>query len=158
MITVNLYLLRKKANIDLGETGEFNQRRIYDDQNTFDLLRVASEVLGEFTFGSCIGSLLWSRLGFYYYLSPDLWLNRWPSFSEEAKYRQMLVNALEIAVLFIFIYAFVEWFSSECDGELKAIARNHITWQCCLRIWTESIYKPRWPLKTSFNVVKKKIM
>ncbi|PFX22669.1 guanylate cyclase soluble subunit beta-1-like [Stylophora pistillata] len=36
----------KKANIDLGETGEFNQRRIYDDQNTFDLLRVASEVLG----------------------------------------------------------------------------------------------------------------
>jgi len=36
----------KKANLDLGETGEFNQRRIYDDQNTFDLLRVASEVLG----------------------------------------------------------------------------------------------------------------
>lgn len=70
----------------------------------------------------------------------------------------MLVNALEIAVLFIFIYAFVEWFSSECDGELKAIAQNHITWQCCLRIGTESIYKPRWPLKTSFNVVKKKIM
>lgn len=70
----------------------------------------------------------------------------------------MPVNALEIAVLFIFIYAFVEWFSSECDGELKAIARNHITWQCCLRIWTESIYKPRWPLKTSFNVVKKKII
>lgn len=40
---------RKKANLDLGETGEFNQRRIYDDQNTFDLLRVASEVLGEYT-------------------------------------------------------------------------------------------------------------
>ena len=40
---------RKKANLDLGETGEFNQRRIYDDQNTFDLLRVASEVLGEHT-------------------------------------------------------------------------------------------------------------
>ena len=37
---------RKKANLDLGETGEFNQRRIYDDQNTFDLLRVISEVLG----------------------------------------------------------------------------------------------------------------
>lgn len=36
----------KKANLDLGETGEFNQRRIYDDQNTFDLLRVVSEVLG----------------------------------------------------------------------------------------------------------------
>lgn len=36
----------KKANLDLGETGEFSQRRIYDDQNTFDLLRVASEVLG----------------------------------------------------------------------------------------------------------------
>lgn len=41
---------RKKANLDLGETGEFSQRRIYDDQNTFDLLRVASEVLGEYTF------------------------------------------------------------------------------------------------------------
>ena len=39
---------RKKANFDLGETGEFNQRRIYDDQSTFDLLRVISEVLGKF--------------------------------------------------------------------------------------------------------------
>lgn len=36
----------KKVNLDLGESGEFNQRRIYDDQNTFDLLRVVSEVLG----------------------------------------------------------------------------------------------------------------
>lgn len=38
--------IMKKAHLDLGETGEFNQRRIYDDQNTFDLLRVVSEVLG----------------------------------------------------------------------------------------------------------------
>ena len=82
-IALNLYLLRKKANIDLGETGEFNQRRIYDDQNTFDLLRVASEVLGEFTFCTCISLLLRSQLGFQYYLSSDLWL----SISEEAKYR-----------------------------------------------------------------------
>ena len=49
---------RKKANIDLGETGEFNQRRIYDDQNTFDLLRVASEVLGEYIVFSYLFSVM----------------------------------------------------------------------------------------------------
>lgn len=38
---------RKKANVDLGETNEFSQRRIYDDQNTVDLLRVVSETLGK---------------------------------------------------------------------------------------------------------------
>lgn len=43
-----LYLhFRKKANVDLGETNEFMQRRIYDDHNTADLLRVASETLGK---------------------------------------------------------------------------------------------------------------
>ena len=30
----------------LGESGEFHERRIYDDQNTFNLLNIAADVLG----------------------------------------------------------------------------------------------------------------
>lgn len=37
---------RKKANVDLGDEYEFNERRIYDDQNTTDLLTIAVDVLG----------------------------------------------------------------------------------------------------------------
>jgi hypothetical protein len=33
--------------VDLGEANEFNERRIYDDQNTTDLLTIAVEVLGK---------------------------------------------------------------------------------------------------------------
>ncbi|KAK3739118.1 hypothetical protein QZH41_010529, partial [Actinostola sp. cb2023] len=36
----------KKANVDLGDENEFNERRIYDDQNTTDVLTVAVDVLG----------------------------------------------------------------------------------------------------------------
>ena len=31
----------------LGESGEFHERRIYDDQNTFNLLNIAAVVLGK---------------------------------------------------------------------------------------------------------------
>lgn len=81
---------RKKANLDLGETGEFNQRRIYDDQNTFDLLRVASEVLGEYTLClcTCICPLFRSPRGFwifafalfvFYNFMWKLWFPKWRS-------------------------------------------------------------------------------
>lgn len=40
------FIFRKRANVDLGEANEFNERRIYDDQNTSDLLTIAVEVLG----------------------------------------------------------------------------------------------------------------
>ncbi|EDO47084.1 predicted protein [Nematostella vectensis] len=36
----------EKANLDLGDSREFNERRIYDDQNTSDLLIVAEDVIG----------------------------------------------------------------------------------------------------------------
>ena len=38
---------REKANIELGDSSGFNHRQIYNDQSTLNLLRVASEELGE---------------------------------------------------------------------------------------------------------------
>lgn len=44
--------------MDLGEANEFNERRIYDDQNTSDLLTIAVEVLGK----KPINLDMWSRV------------------------------------------------------------------------------------------------
>ena len=121
------YFHSKMANFGhiLGESGEFHERRIYDDQNTFNLLNIAAVVLGKAVTLMLVVLIVCSNIHLEF-----LWIGNVENLWRFAWYVQIFHLEFYVQSI-VFLWAFrLDESKTRWDPSIEVLFCLNSTWIC----------------------------